>query len=39
MPLTPYLKEGTFDPEAIKAMTAAFEAVCQALQLAIRNDP
>ena len=38
MSLTPYLKEATFDPEAIKAMTAAFEAVCEALQLATRSD-
>jgi hypothetical protein len=39
MPLTPFLKEATFDPEAIKAMSAAFEAVCEALRLAPRNDP
>ncbi len=39
MPLIPYLKEASFDPEAIKAMTAAFEAVCEALQLANRSDP
>ena len=39
MPLTPYLKEASFDPEAIKAMTAAFEAVCEALRLATRSDP
>jgi hypothetical protein len=39
MPLTPFLKEATFDPEAIKAMTTAFEAVCEALRLAPRNDP
>jgi hypothetical protein len=38
MPLTPFLKEATFDPEAIKAMTTAFEAVCEALQLVIRGD-
>jgi hypothetical protein len=39
MPLTPFLKEATFDPEAIKTMTTAFEAVCEALQLVIRSDP
>jgi hypothetical protein len=39
MPLTPFLKENTFDPEAIKAMSAAFEAVCEALRLAPRSDP
>jgi hypothetical protein len=38
MPLTPFLKEATFDPEAIKAMTTAYEAVCEALQLVIRGD-
>jgi hypothetical protein len=39
MPLTPFLKEATFDPEAIRAMTTAFEAVCVALHLVIRSDP
>jgi hypothetical protein len=39
MPLTPYLKEATFDPQAIEAMTAAFEAVCESLHLANRSDP
>jgi hypothetical protein len=38
MPLTPYLKEAIFDPEAIKAMWAAFEAVCETLQLHPRSD-
>jgi hypothetical protein len=38
MPLTPFLKEATFDPEAIKAMSAAFEAVCEALRLLPRSD-
>ena len=38
MPLTPFLKEATFDPEAIKAMSAAFEAVCESLQLVNRSD-
>ena len=39
MPLTPFLKENTFDPETIKAMSAAFEAVCEALRLTPRSDP
>jgi hypothetical protein len=39
MPLTPYLKEAVFDPKAIKAMTAAFEAVCDSLKLLDRDDP
>jgi hypothetical protein len=29
MSLTPFLKEASFDPEAIKAMSAAFEAVAK----------
>jgi hypothetical protein len=39
MPLTPYLKEAAFEPTAIKAMNAAFEAVCKSLQLVNRDDP
>jgi hypothetical protein len=39
MPLTPYLTGATFDPQAIEAMTAAFEAVCRSLQLLARSDP
>jgi hypothetical protein len=39
MPLTPFLKEAAFDPEAIKAISAAFEAVCESLQLRNRSDP
>jgi hypothetical protein len=39
MPLTPYLKEGAFDPVAIEAMNAAFTAVCESLQLSKRDDP
>jgi hypothetical protein len=38
MPLIPFSKEATFDPEAIKAMAAAFEAVCESLQLLTRSD-
>ncbi len=39
MPLTPYLKGTVFEPRAIEAMTAAFEAVCKSLQLLNRDDP
>ena len=39
MPLTPFLKGGNFDPQAIEAMSAAFEAVCASLQLLNRTDP
>jgi hypothetical protein len=39
MPLTPFLKEATFDPQAIDAMSAAFEAACGSLQLVNRSDP
>ena len=39
MPLTTYLKEAVFDPKAIEAMTAAFEAVCDSLKLLDRDDP
>ena len=39
MPLTPYLKEAVFEPKAIEAMTAAFEAVCDSLKLLDRDDP
>ena len=39
MPLTHYLKGAVFDPKAIEAMAAAFEGVCQSLQLTNREDP
>ena len=39
MPLTPYLREAVFDPKAIEAMTAAFEAVCDSFKLLNRDDP
>ena len=39
MPLSPYLKGAVFEPEQIKLMTAAFEDVCQSLQLVDREDP
>jgi hypothetical protein len=39
MPLTPFLTENTFDPETIEAMSAAFDAICEALRLTPRSDP
>jgi hypothetical protein len=39
MPLTPYLEGAVFDPKAIEAMSAAFNAVCDSLQLINRDDP
>jgi hypothetical protein len=39
MPLTPFLKQATFDPPTIEAMSAAFEAVCASLELVDRSDP
>jgi hypothetical protein len=39
MPLSPYLKGAVFEPKQIESMTAAFEGVCQALQLADRKEP
>jgi hypothetical protein len=39
MPLTPYLKGAVFEPKQIESMTAAFECVCQSLELADRDDP
>jgi len=32
------LSSGAFDPDAVKAMTAAYEAACTALALADRTD-
>jgi hypothetical protein len=39
MPLPPYLKEAVFEPKAIEAMDAAFDAVCKSLQLLNHHDP
>jgi len=39
MPLTPYLKEAVFDPAAIEVMNKAFVAICDSLQLTVREDP
>jgi hypothetical protein len=39
MPLAPYLSEGSFDPPAIDAMSAAYRAACASLGLVDRTDP
>lgn len=39
MPLTPYLGDSAFDPEAVEAMAAAFERARESLKLTDRNDP
>jgi hypothetical protein len=39
MPLTRYLIDGVFEPDAIKVMVAAFEAACRSLGLLDRDDP
>jgi hypothetical protein len=39
MPLRPHLIEGVFDPPAIAAMTAAYEAACASLGLVDKGDP
>jgi hypothetical protein len=33
------LSSGAFDPDAVKAMTAAYEGACAALDLVDRTDP
>ena len=39
MPITPYLAHQAFDPEIIKAMSAAFVGACEALHLKVGDDP
>jgi hypothetical protein len=39
VPLYRLLQDGAFDPEAVAAMSAAFEDACRALGLADRIDP
>ena len=39
MPMTPFLAHQAFDPEAIKTMSAAFVAACNALHLKVVDDP
>ncbi len=38
MPITPFLKGQSFDPEATRAMGLAFENACRSLGLAGRAD-
>ena len=39
MPVTPFLRNQAFDPEAIRAMSAAFAKACASLGLSDRTDP
>jgi hypothetical protein len=39
MPIYSLLREGSFDPEHIQIIAAAFEDVCRDLGLAPREDP
>lgn len=38
MPITPFLREEAFDPEAIEAMSSAFVKACASLGLVDRSD-
>jgi hypothetical protein len=39
MPITPFLAGQAFEPQTLRNMSAAFEAVCESLGLIIRHDP
>jgi hypothetical protein len=39
MPITPFLTGQPFDPEAVRAMSAAFDDVCKSLGLRAGADP
>ena len=39
MPIRQFLEDGSFSPEAVIAMTAAFDAALKELRLVDRNDP
>ncbi len=39
MPITPFLTGQAFDPEAVRAMSTAFDNVCKTLQLRAGADP
>jgi hypothetical protein len=39
MPITPFLDGRRFDPEAMRVMGVAFEAVCAALRIDDRSTP
>jgi hypothetical protein len=38
VPITPFLREGSFDPETVRAMSLAFVNACQSLGLTDRTD-
>jgi hypothetical protein len=39
MPITPFFAGQAFEPETVRNMGVAFEAVCEKLGLVIRDDP
>ncbi len=39
MPIRPFLAGQAFEPEIIEQMSAAFVRACEALRLALRDDP
>jgi hypothetical protein len=39
MPIRPFLAGQAFEPEAINAMSVAFERTCSALSLSLVDDP
>ena len=39
MPITPYLAGQAFEPEIIREMSLALEAVCDTLNLRLTDDP
>lgn len=39
MPITPFLQNQAFDPEAVELMASVYEQACKTLGLADRNDP
>ncbi len=39
MPIRPFLAGQAFEPEAVRNMSLAFDAACEALGLSIREDP
>jgi len=39
MAITPFLTGQAFEPEAVKAMSVAFDMACKSLRLRSRSDP
>jgi hypothetical protein len=39
MPITPFLRNQEFDPDAVEAMASAFTKICRSLGLSNRADP